>query len=664
MRARQRVVGVIITATVAFATGCSSDSGVSGKSSDTADSTVTSDASGTTDTAAPEPTTDDTTGATDPANAGTIEWGECTDELAEDPALECATLAVPLDYDDPTGTTIDLALIRVPAIDERKGAVLFNPGGPGGSGFDPIAISGSVIQSELGLDAFDIVGFDPRGVDRSNGIRCVDDAFQEAHLYLDDTPDTPEEQALLDEADQGYTDGCKANYGDTLKFYSTANTARDMDAIRAGLGDEQMTFLGISYGTYLGGVYATLFPERVRAMVLDSAYEPNGDTVEEQYLTQLVGFEGAFNDWAEWCQGEPTCAFNAADVGARWDALRLQLDENPLTSAEGRTINQGTLDTATFASLYAEADWPVLADALARAEGGDGESLLSIADEYEGRNEDGTFNTLFQSIGVIQCASGIRTLPPDDPEALLAKIKEQAPRFGASVTLEDLTGTDGDVDGCDELTGPMDVVELDYAGDGPIVVIGGTNDPATPIRWAEEMTAELGPNARMVTFTGEGHGQLLASMCVTDIEAALLADLTLPDEGTVCDPDPVVEAPSWWDDVPYPDEFSDVQSLPAVGAALGLTDTLGYGETRTTSLGSQEAADALDALLADAGFQNAGNQDLGIDDTIETGYFTADGELLVVIVMGPAAFDTTDLESAKASVPEGKTVVLSVYLPQ
>ena len=172
------------------------------------------------------------------------------------------------------------------------------------------------------------------------GIKCVDDAFQDEHLYLDDTPDTPEEQQLLDEADQGFIDGCKANYGDTLKFYSTANTARDMDAIRAGLGDEQMSFLGISYGTYLGAVYATLFPDRVRAMVLDSAYEPNGDSVEEQYLTQLVGFEGAFNEWAKWCQDNTDCAFNASDVGARWDALLQQLDEAPLTGDDGRSGNQ------------------------------------------------------------------------------------------------------------------------------------------------------------------------------------------------------------------------------------------------------------------------------------------------------------------------------------
>jgi len=658
MRARRRALVTIIAAVAVLAASCSNSGGVAVRDRTAVTAEATPETTHTGDTS---PDTTDVP-STDPVSAGTIAWGACTDKLAEDPVLECATLAVPLDYDTPDGDTLDLALVRVPATDDRKGAVLFNPGGPGNSGFEPIAVSGGVIQSELGLTHFDIVGFDPRGVDRSGGIKCVDDAFQDAHLYLDDTPDTPEEQALLDEADQGFIDGCKANYGDTLQFYSTANAARDMDSIRAGLGDEQMSFLGISYGTYLGGVYATLFPDRVRAMVLDSAYEPNGDTVEQQYLTQLVGFEGAFNDWAASCEADAACAFNASDVGARWDALVLQLDATPLIAADGREGNQSLLIRATKAALYAKSQWPVLAAALASAEGGDPAGIFTLADDYNGRNADGTFNTLFQSIGIISCASGISTPPSDDPEALLATIREQAPRFGATVTVDDLTETDGNA--CEQLTGAMEVVELDYSGAGPIVVVGGTNDPATPIRWAEEMTAELGPNARMVTFTGEGHGQLLASVCITDLEAALLADLTLPAAGTVCDPDPAIEEPAWWGNLDFPEEFSDVVSLPAVSAALGLTESLGYGEARTTSLSAQEASDAFEATLNQIDLETAGNQDLGIDDTIGTGYFTPEGDLLVVIVMGPAAFDTDDLSSAKASVPAGKTVVLYLYLPQ
>ncbi len=596
-------------------------------------------------------------------DAGTIEWGTCHDDLAEDETLECATLTVPLDYSSPDGETIDIALVRAPATSSRDGAVLFNPGGPGGSGFDPIAVNGTFLQSTLGLEHFDVIGFDPRGVDRSGGITCVDDQYMDTHAYLDDTPDTPAEQELLDTSDSSFDEACTTKYGDTLRFYSTANTARDMDAIRAGLGDDQLSFLGISYGTYLGGVYATLFPDRVRGMVLDSAYEPNGDTVEQQYLTQLVGFEKAFNEWASSCQDDGTCAFNDTDVGARWDALRLQLDEHPLAADDGREINQSTLDTATQAALYSESQWPVLSAALAAAEKGDGSQILALGDEYNGRHEDGTYDTLFQSFGIIKCASGITAQPPTDPEALLKKIHEQAPRFGKSVTLEDLTPKEGeDYDGCHTLTGAAEPVELGYAGKGPIVIIGGTNDPATPIRWAEEMTAELGPNARMVKYTGEGHGQLLVSTCVTDIEATLLSSLELPAEGTVCDPDPKVERPSWFDEMQLPDTLSGVVSLPAVNSALGLSDTTGYGEVRTTSLTAQEAADVIDAALVQAGFQSLGSQDIGIADTLDHGYFAPNGDILVVIIMGPAAFDTEDLGGAKASVPAGKTIVLFAYV--
>jgi pimeloyl-ACP methyl ester carboxylesterase len=635
---------LFIAASLLTAAGCASDTGVTAVERASADST------------APGNTGGGTSGGVD-----TLDWGTCDDPAAEgDDTLECATLTVPLDHADPESDTIDIALVRVPATGDRVGAVLFNPGGPGGSGFEFIAYSGSVIQSQLGLGDFDIVGFDPRGVDRSNGIRCVDDAFMDEHLYLDDTPDTPEEEALLEQGDTGFVEGCKANYGNTLQFYSTEATARDMDLIRAAMGDEQISYLGISYGTYLGAVYATLFPERVRAMALDSAYEPNGDSVEEQYLTQIVGFEGAFDDWAAWCESETSCAFNAADVGARWDALRLELDERPITNADGRVINQSTFDVATSAALYSDSQWPVLADALADAENGDGDGLLGLADAYKGRNADGTFDTLFQSIGIIECASGIEQQPPDDPEALLAELKKQAPRFAADVTLDDLTDTEG---GCSDLMPTQTPVEIDYAADGPVVVIGGTNDPATPIRWAKEMAAAMGPNARMVTYTGEGHGQLLVSTCVTEIEAAVLADLELPDEDTTCDPDPVVEEPAWWGDLPAVPGHEQ-QDLPAVKAVLGLSDTLGYGDTyvstQPTADADQAWADALDA----AGFQDLGSQDLGLDDVLDRAFLSPDGDILLVITLGPDAFDSDELAAAKGAVPEGSTVVLVAYVPQ
>lgn len=651
MRAPRRLLPFIpvllgLTALV----GCSTDAGVNTTGASALDTSGTD-------------STGPTTTRPDGSSAATIDWGPCDDPEVEvgDDSVECGTLSVPLDYEDPEGESIDLALVRVPASGDRKGAVLFNPGGPGGSGFDYIAQGGTSITEALGLTDFDLIGFDPRGVDRSNGIRCLDDATNDKYLYLDDTPDTPEEQALLDEADAAFVDGCIANYGDTLGFYSTENTARDMDLIREGLGDDQLSFLGISYGTYLGATYATLFPDRVRAMVLDSAYEPNGDTIEEQYETQLVGFEGAFNNWAAWCQTEPTCKFTADDVGARWDALLQRLDESPLTGVDGRLANNSTMDTATSASLYSESQWPVLAGALADAEAGDPAGIFALADDYNGRSPDGTFDTLFQSFGVIRCASGIEAQTPPDPEALAARLREKAPRFGKSITAEDFTQEHAD---CADLVGDVQPLDIQYAGDGPIVVVGGTNDPATPIRWAQEMTAELGPNAQMVTYTGEGHGQLLVSTCVTDIEAELLVGLTLPDDATVCEPDPPVDEPSWWVDIPTPDGISGVASLPTVAGALGLTPTLGFSELHTTALSARDAADAYSSALEAAGFQLLGEQELPLPDNVQQGWYAPNGDVLVVVTLGPGAFEDESLLAAKSEVPADTSVVVLLYLPQ
>jgi len=638
---------------------CSTTSDVRSSRADQIDgSTVASaaptDTSGPTDTSAPnDSSAPDTTISA--SGTDTIKWAPCTDPNAEDKSLECATLKVPLDYDNPTGDSIDMALIKYPATDDRKGAVLFNPGGPGGSGFDPIAFSGSAIASGLGIGSFDLIGFDPRGVDRSGGLRCVSDQFQDQHIYVDDTPDTPEEQAVKDEALTGFIDGCKQTYGDTLRFYSTANTARDMDAIRAALGDDQISYLGISYGTLLGATYASMFPDRVRAMVLDSVVEPNGDTAQQSFETQLIGFDGAFDNWAAWCQGLATCDFNAADVGARWDALKQKLDDTPIAGADGRLANNTVMETATQAALYSESDWPVLAQALAQAEQGNPAGIFALADSYNGRNDDGTYNSLFQSFPVIRCASAMEGPVPDDPEALAATLRAEAPRFGKDITAKELTD---DSDECNQLVGTVEPAKVSYSGKGPIVLIGGTNDPATPIRWAKKMVGEMGPNARLVTYTGEGHGQLLVSKCVTDIEGALLAKLTQPKADAVCNPDPVVPKPDWWDTLPVPDGISAVEAFPALAAVLGASATQVFSEMRTTTMSAEDAVAAYTDALSNVDLKqfDAPNA-LPIDDVAQGAYSDFSSKALLVIAMGPKAFDDKALQSAKVEVPPNTTIV-------
>ena len=655
MRCGCRLLALVVLTVFA---GCSTSSDVHSTRSVTIGTGTEAGTSGaTTDTTSPG--TSDTTGSTS-GNQGSLDWGTCKDPNVKEAALQCATLKVPLDYDNPSGDSISMALIRLPATGDRQGAVLFNPGGPGGSGFDSIAFAGTSIATALGIDtSFDLIGFDPRGVDRSGGIHCVTDAFEDKHLYVDDTPDTPEEQVLKDEAQQGFIDGCKQKYGDKLRFYSTANTDRDIDAIRVALGDKQISFLGVSYGTYLGATYATMFPDHVRAMVLDSAFEPNGDTVDQQYETQLIGFEGAFNNWIKWCETDSTCAFTASDVGARWDALKQQLDDHPIPGADGRLANNATMESATTEALYSKSDWPVLAQALAKAEKGDPQGIFALGDSDAGRNADGTFTTLSQSFPVIRCASGIGPPPPPDPEALAAAMRAAAPRLGKDTTAKDLTA---EADECTSLVGHVDPVKVSYTGNGPIVVVGGTNDPATPIRWAKKMAGEMGTHTRLVTFTGEGHGQLLASTCVTDIEGALLTKLTLPDSGTTCDPDPPVEKPDWWDQVPVPSVVSNPVDLPALGALLGTSQV--FSELRTTSLSALDAVAAYNNAVRTTDFQPFDAPSIvPLDDVAQGVYSDGNGQAFAVIALGPKAFEDESMQSAKFEVPPNTTVVWVLAVP-
>ncbi|MEI6402264.1 MAG: alpha/beta fold hydrolase [Actinomycetota bacterium] len=644
-----RTVAALV-ATAALVASCSSSDG----DSSTASSAATN-ASSTTDSPA---TTNPTTSApTEPESS--LAWEACDDPSALDPALECTTLTVPLDYTDPEGDTIDLALIRVPASGTREGAVLTNPGGPGGSGFEFVANAASTIQLTLGLEGFDIVGFDPRGVDRSGGLRCLNDAELDATAYLDPTPETPEEQAALDESSTAFVTGCTTKFGDTLRHYSTDNTARDMDSIRAAMGDEQISYLGISYGTYLGGVYATLFPDRVRAMVLDSAYAPEGDSVEQQYSTQLVGFEEAFDDWAAWCETTPDeCSFSSTDVGAAWDALLVQLDESPVAHTDGRQANLAVMGTATVAALYSRATWPQLALAFSTVQEGDATALFTLADGYIGRNPDGTYSTQQQSQSIIDCASGFENTPPDDPEALLARLKELAPRFTRFLTVDDLVG-DG-TGSCDTLMPSVEPTEVAYTGEAPIVVVGGTNDPATPIRWAEELTAAMGPNARLVTYTGEGHGFVLAATCVNEVEGAVLASLELPDAGAQCDPDPEVERPDWWNTIVTPAGVSDPIDSPALLAALGLGPSIAFGEVRDTELDVDTVLDAYDDTLTTAGFTLSERQTpAGFTQAI----YNLGDESFAILALSPEDLAAPELSPLAGLVNPDRTLLVLISVP-
>lgn len=609
------------------------------------------------ETATPEPVA-----ASSAPSVDAITWHSCNDKSirSEDSSkFECSTVDVPLDYAQPDGEKISIALIRLPASGSRTGAILYNPGGPGGSGFDYVASMGQTYVDKLHLEGFDFVGFDPRGVDRSGGLRCQTDKELDKYMYPDTTPDTPEEVALLQAAYDSFAVACKAKYGAKVKFYSTANTARDMDMIRLAMGEEKIGYLGVSYGTYLGAVYASMFPTHVRSMVLDSAFDPKGDTIEERYMTQKRGFEKAMNNWIAWCEKEATCAFHASNVGARWDALYTKLDNQPVAGKDGRLANQEVLDTATKSALYSQSRWGNLAQALADVEAGDAAGVWYLADTYNDRQDDGTYLTANQSQSVITCASGILYDSVPNADELLKKMQTEAPRMSRSVTAKQLAAPSD----CRIYMDEMPIAPVQYTGTAPVLIIGGENDPATPMRWSTKMHDEMGPNAALLTYSGEGHGQVLGSKCVDAAASQVLTTQKLPADGSKCDPDPDVTMPRWWQRLPADVSGAVVIEATTMRDAMQFKASEVYLQAWAVSGTDQkDVMSDYDVKMATAGFTNP-------DDPKEISggllkYFCDGNDCVGVLVLDATALAKSDWESMRKFVPANHCLVVYLYFPE
>jgi pimeloyl-ACP methyl ester carboxylesterase len=527
-QSRSRFVLPLVVVAGLVLAACGGDEGGSG-----ADTTAAPSDSAAATTAAPDTTAAPTTAAaptTIDESPSTIDWQPCTDIESSAP-LECATVQVPLDYDDPAGEQIDIAMSRLAAVDpsRREGAILFNPGGPGASGRDLTEAVGSLLGGaapEL-AERFDLIGFDPRGVGASNPVRCVDDAWKDRYVLADASPDNAVEEADAAESTL-FGAYCQEQLGAALSEYSTNNTARDIDRIREALGDEQISFYGISYGTLLGATYGGLFPDRVRVLVLDSAFSPELPG-ESPLVTQVRGLQASFDDWAEDCAADAACPFTAAsvaDVTARWQALGDTLDTSPL-DVGGRPVNREVLAWGTLAALYDPRAWSVLSQALADAEQGDATVVQALADSYFSRNPDGTYGNDLDAQAVINCASDVVEDPSLGPSP--EELQAISPVFGLA-----LGGTTGnDVAFCDTVA-VEPRASIAFLGNAPVIVIGGTGDPATPFAMAEQMVADIGPQATLIVFEGEGHGQSLGDPCLLDVVTRALLTATAPAAGTVC----------------------------------------------------------------------------------------------------------------------------------
>lgn len=456
--------------------------------------------------------------------AGSLRWRPCGG------GLQCATLTVPRDDADPAGPTVDLALIRRPADDRdaRIGSLLVNPGGPGASAVDFVRTSAWSLPDEL-LARFDIVGVDPRGSGRSDPVDCDYDLAR--YYALDFSPDDVEERNALVDGVQALVDACVAANGDYLRHVTTDATVRDMERVRVALGDERLTFLGFSYGTYLGAKYAEAHPDRVRALVLDGAVDPSIDARALQ-IEQSVGFEGVLDGFLRWCRRDGDCAFHRDGRTARaYDALRARVDRQGLAvpgTDPPRTLSQTELDMGVATILYSgAAGYAELGRALAAAADGDGRDIAGLADLYADRDADGTYGGINEAFLAISCADGPPVGTPDDVAAIAADAFAVAPRTGPTIVYNSLACALWPFVGP-----PARPVSAPTAP--PIVVIGTRRDPATPFPWAESLARQLGSGV-LISAPGAQHTAFGAgSACVDDAVVRYLVDLEVPEPTLVC----------------------------------------------------------------------------------------------------------------------------------
>jgi pimeloyl-ACP methyl ester carboxylesterase len=459
------------------------------------------------------------------------DWQPC----GETEPLDCATLTAPLDWADPTGETIDLAVIRAEATGDKIGTVFVNPGGPGASGVQMLQQSGAARAVTAAVNQrFDVVSWDPRGAGASSAVSCGSDADLDRFFYEVD-PDEPELGtdewfAWADAQSAEFAAACQANTGELLGHISTADSARDLDMLRGVMRSRTLSYVGYSAGSRLGAQYAELFPERSGRMVLDGAIDPSIGIVES-VTAQTRGFELALRSYLEWCLDGEGCPFTGtvedaiADIQELYDAL----DEKPLRASDGRLLDSELMDTGVAAMLYSEDDWGYLSQGLRAALEGDADMPLRLVDYYNDRDADGHYaSNVMVAFSAIMCLDYPSTATADEVRALVAAdsneylFADDEPAYSAR--------------GCNGWPYPAtrEPAPITAPGSSDILVIGTTGDPATPYDEAVALAEQL-ENGHLVTYTGEGHTAYNGgSECVDDTVDAFLLTGTVPASDPRC----------------------------------------------------------------------------------------------------------------------------------
>jgi pimeloyl-ACP methyl ester carboxylesterase len=457
-------------------------------------------------------------------------YGQKLDWTACGNGFQCSTLRVPLDYAAPQGATIGIAVVRKQATDQahRLGSLLVNPGGPGGSGLQ-YATSGDVADAAV-LARYDLVGFDPRGVGKSDPVQCLSDSQMDTFVAAPPVPTTPQQIATVQSEAKFLAQQCEAKSGRLLPYVGTVYAARDMDILRAALGDQKLTYLGKSYGTYLGATYAQEFPQRVGHLVLDGALDPNL-SAEQTNLTQAVAFDKELRLFLADCAKRADCALGT-DPNAAFTKLKSWvsgLEANPIKGDASRKVDEAYALTGISVAMYDQSWWPDLRIALTRGLGGDGSVLLAMADAYNDRQNGHYVDNESEANYAVNCVDH-----PDEAtsvqqiEAQLPTFEQAAPFFGAMVDWSSLPCAYW---GAKPTGSPH---KISAQGAAPILVVGTTQDPATPYAWAQQLSAQLA-SGRLLTMDGTGHtAYRRGSACIDAAVDAFLLQGTVPAAGTVC----------------------------------------------------------------------------------------------------------------------------------
>ncbi len=457
-----------------------------------------------------------------------LRWQACAK------GFQCARLLVPFDYSQPAGRRFSLPVIRLPATDPAKriGSLVINPGGPGGSGVGYALQARSVISAAVRA-RFDVVSFDPRGVGGSEpAVHCLTGPQLDTYFGTDDTPADPAQQAAVVSESELFAAGCERDSGSLLPYVGTPNAARDMDVLRAVLGDRKLSYLGKSYGTYLGTWYAQLFPSHVRALVLDGAIDPGASSFSMN-IVQAQGFEVALRSFAADCMTRTDCPLGhggpAAGGIARLQALITKATSHPLLNnlGDGQSANGALLLNGIVAALYSKASWPTLRSALQAAFAGDGTILVELGNLLYERGSGGTYTNLADANMAVGCLDRPWSTSLAAWRSAAASAAKAAPQFGQAIMWGSLPCAYWPV------RSPA-LPAIRAAGAPPILVVGNKRDPATPYRWAVALAGDL-TSGVLLGWNGDGHtAYMMGSSCVDGIVNRYLLGLALPRSGTVC----------------------------------------------------------------------------------------------------------------------------------